>query len=261
MKVNRDALVQAHERHDLILKRLEEQSSITVSGLAQELNVSEMTVRRDLELLEASGSLTRVHGGAVPSQSRSYEPPFASRSVRSVEAKQRIGRAAANLVRDGETLILDAGTTTLEIARALHGRRNLRVMALSLHIAAELVDEPALNVLLPGGVCRPGERSFIGSTAEQVLRGFSFDTLFLTVGGVSAASGITEYNLDDAAVKRAAFANSRRRIAVTDSSKLGKIAFARICALEELDMLITDNSAPAALVAEFRRLGLEVLLV
>lgn len=248
-------------RHDLILEHLEKNGRVSVAELAASLEVSEMTVRRDLELLEQSNSLTRVHGGAVPAQSRSYEPPFAARAIRHIEIKQRIAKKAASMINDGETVILDAGTTTLEIARALQGRHNLRILALSLRIATVLADEQGLNVLLPGGICRPGEHSIIGDMTESSLRQFSFDTLFLTVGGIDLNSGLTEYNLEDAAVKRAAFASSRRRIAVTDSTKLGKTAFARVCSLEDLDILITDTSAPTKLVESFRRKGVEVILV
>jgi DeoR/GlpR family transcriptional regulator of sugar metabolism len=252
--------VQASERHQLILKQLELDGRVSVSELSGMAGVSEMTIRRDLEALEQSGALSRVHGGAVPSQSQSYEPPFAARSTRNVEAKQRIGKAAAALLHDGETAILDAGTTTLEIARALRGRRNLRLLALSLHIADLLVDEPGLTVMVAGGIARPGERSLIGSLAGRAFEDLSFDTLFLTVGGVDLEHGLSEYNLDDAAVKRAAFAGSRRRIAVADASKLGKAAFARIAAIEELDVLVTDSDASPAFLDEIRNAGVEVVV-
>jgi DeoR/GlpR family transcriptional regulator of sugar metabolism len=252
--------VHATERHDLILRLLEADGRVSVADLSTQTRVSEMTIRRDLETLESAGALSRVHGGAVPAQSQSYEPPFAVRAARHVEAKRRIGTAAAGLVHDGETVILDAGTTTMEVANALRGRRNLRLLALSLHIADMLVDEPGLTVMLPGGTARPGERSLIG---ELVLRGFrdlSFDTVFLTAGGVDLEHGISEYNLDDAAVKRAAFASARRRVAVADSSKLGRAAFARVAPLEQLDVLVTDDNAPPEFVKAVREVGVEVVL-
>jgi DeoR/GlpR family transcriptional regulator of sugar metabolism len=252
--------VQASERHQLILNQLELDGRVSVSELSTTAGVSEMTIRRDLEALEQSGALSRVHGGAVPAQSQSYEPPFAARATRNIDAKQRIGKAAAALLHDGETAILDAGTTTLEIARALRGRRNLRLLALSLHIADMLVDEPGLTVMVAGGIARAGERSLIGSLAERAFEDLSFDTLFLTVGGVDLHHGLSEYNLDDAAVKRAAFASSRRRVAVADASKLGKAAFARIAAIEELDVLVTDSSASPAFLDEIRAVGVEVVV-
>ncbi len=250
----------AHRRHDQILQFLDIEGRLMVSDLACRLDVSEMTIRRDFEVLEQAGMLSRIHGGAVPCASRSYEPPFAIRLGRNLEAKQRIGRAAAGLLRDGETVILDAGTTTLEVARALRGRNNLRVMALSLHIADILVDEVGITTMLSGGVARPGERSFIGSLAEQTFRELSFDTVFLTVGGIDAGVGLTEYNLDDAAIKRAACVSARRRIAVADGSKIGLTAFVRICAIDALDILITDFTAPDDVLDQFRKAGVTVII-
>jgi DeoR/GlpR family transcriptional regulator of sugar metabolism len=252
--------VQVSERHQLILRQLELDGRVSVSELARRAGVSEMTIRRDLEALEQTGALSRVHGGAVPAQSRSYEPPFALRVTQNVEAKKRIGKAAAALLHEGETAILDAGTTTLEVARALRGRRNLRILALSLHIADLLADEPGLTVMVAGGITRPGERSLIGSLAERAFEDLSFDTLFLTVGGIDLRHGLSEYNLDDAAVKRAAFASSRRRIAVADASKLGKAAFARIAAIEDLDVLVTDSDASPSFLDAIRNDGVEVVV-
>jgi DeoR/GlpR family transcriptional regulator of sugar metabolism len=252
--------VQPAERHHLILTALEADGRVSVSDLSGRAGVSEMTIRRDLETLEQAGALNRVHGGAVPSQSQSYEPPFAARATYHAEAKQRIGRAAAAMLHEGETAILDAGTTTLELARALQGRRNLRILALSLHIADLLVDEPGLTVMVAGGVARAGERSLIGSLAEKAFEDLSFDTAFLTVGGIDIQHGLTEYNLDDAPVKRAALASARRRIVVADSTKLGKAAFARIAPIEQLDVLVTDSGASPELLQALEDSGVEVVI-
>jgi len=250
----------AAERHELIMESIAASAKVSVSELAARTAVSEMTIRRDLEALEHRGVLTRVHGGAVSAVSRSYEPPFAMREVRNHAAKQRIGRLAASLLREGDTAVLDAGSTTMEIARALAGRRNLRIMALSLRIAEVLVEEPSLTVMVAGGVARPGEHSLIGSLAERTFEALRFDTFFLSVGGISRDGGCTEYNDDDAAVKRAAFSSARRRIAVADASKLGHTVFSRICALEELDVLVTDESASPELLEHVRQAGVEVLV-
>ena len=252
---------QAHRRHDLILEQLELNGHVFVSGLSKQFGVSEMTIRRDLELLEQRGTLDRVHGGAVSARSMSYEPPFPGRAMRNLEAKQRIAQKAASLIKDGETVILDAGTTTLEIARALHGRRKLRVLALSLHIAEVLADDTNIALMTCGGTIRPVERSFTGALAEQIFSNFSFDTLFLTLGGIDLKAGVTEYNLDDASVKRAAFASARRCIAVADSTKLSKTAFARVCDCQQLDALITDADPATPVLEELRRLGVNVITV
>ncbi len=244
-----------------VVELLETQERVSVADLARGFGVSEMTVRRDLEALELSGAVNRVHGGAVRAQSRSYEPPFSARTTRRTEAKRRIGAAAAALLSKGETVILDAGTTTLEVARALRGQHELRVLAMSLHVANLLLDQPQITLMMCGGVVRFGELSLTGALAERAFVDFSFDTYFISAGGIELSMGVTEYNPEDAAVKRAAFANARRRIAVVDGSKIGTTAFARVCPVENLDMIITDDSAPEDRIQEFREVGIEVVVV
>ncbi len=244
-----------------IIELLEEQERVSVTELARQFGVSEMTVRRDLESLELSGAVNRVHGGAVRAQSRSYEPPFSLRATRRTEAKQRIAAAAVSLLRKGETIILDAGTTTLEVARALRDKHELRVLAMSVHVANVLVDQPQITLMLCGGVVRLGELSLTGALAERAFADFSFDTYFISAGGIEMNLGVTEYNLEDAAVKRAAFANARRRIAVVDGSKIGATAFARVCPANGLDMIVTDMSAREDQLELFRQSGIDVITV
>jgi DeoR/GlpR family transcriptional regulator of sugar metabolism len=248
-------------RQTQVLQFLETEERVSVTDLARQFGVSDMTVRRDLEALEQQGAISRVHGGAVRAQSRSYEPPFSARIARRTDAKRRIGLAAVALLSKGETVILDAGTTTLELARVLRGQHELRILAMSLHIANLLLDQPQITLMMCGGVVRLGELSLTGALAERAFVDFSFDTYFMSAGGLDLDMGVTEYNPEDAAVKRAAFANARRRIVVADGSKIGATAFARVCALDALDMIITDDTAAEGKVSEFRDAGIEVLVV
>ncbi|HEY8360990.1 MAG TPA: DeoR/GlpR family DNA-binding transcription regulator [Ramlibacter sp.] len=248
-------------RQTQVLQYLETEERVSVADLARQFGVSDMTVRRDLEHLEQSGAINRVHGGAVRAQSRSYEPPFAARAARRTDAKRRIAVAAAALLSKGETVILDAGTTTLEIARELRGQQELRVLAMSLHVANLLLDQPQITLMMCGGVVRLGELSLTGALAERTFVDFSFDTYFMSAGGIDLDTGVTEYNPEDAAVKRAAFANARRRIVVADGSKIGATAFARVCSSDSLDMIITDGSAPVSKLSELRDAGIEVVVV
>ena len=247
-------------RRGEILRLLDEGGRVVVSHLSERLSVSEMTVRRDLEALEREDLLRRVHGGAVPSISLSYEPPHAVRVGQNAAAKEQIGRAAADLLREGETVVIDAGTTALEAARALRGRRNLTVITPSLRVAEVLTDEPGVRLMVTGGEVRAGERSLVGDLAVEPFSSLRFDTALLTVGGVDLEAGLTEYNLEDARVKRAAFASSRRRVVCADATKLGKVAFARVAALGELDVLVTDGSAEPEYVEAIRRTGAGVIL-
>jgi DeoR/GlpR family transcriptional regulator of sugar metabolism len=248
-------------RRELCLQILERRGRVSVAELALKASVSEMTIRRDLEALEREGVLRRVHGGAVSAVSMSYEPPFAVRAQRAVAAKERIGRAAADLLAEGETVILDVGTTTLEVAKALRGRRNLTVLTPSLRVADVLAPEPGLRLMLTGGVIRPGELSLVGDLAEAAFRDLRFDTFVMGVGGVDPEEGLTEFNPDDARVKRAALASARRCVVVADGSKLGKVAFARICPVERVDVLVTDREAPAELVTALEAAEVEVVTV
>lgn len=244
----------------MVLDLLESKGEVTVAELSVLAAVSEMTVRRDLEALEREGALKRVHGGAITAVSRSYEPPYGVRAQRQVEEKERVGHLAASLLGDGETVILDVGTTTLEVARALQGRRNLTVLTASLRAAQILREEPGIRLMVTGGLLRSGELSLVGDLAERTFADFQFDTFLMGVGGIEAEAGLTEFNLDDARVKRAALESARRCVVVADSTKLGKVAFARICPLEAVDAVITDSAAPEEALDCLRAADVEVML-
>ncbi len=248
------------ERHELVCEAVQATGRVHVGEVAARMGVSEMTVRRDFEELEERGVLTRVHGGAISNVSRSYEPGFAARSLEHVDAKRRIGAATAALLRDGETLILDAGTTTVEVARALSAERRLRILALSLYVADAVADMPNVTLMIPGGVVRRHERSFIGGMTIATFANLQFDTVVLTSGGVDAEAGVTEYEFDDSETKIAALKSARRIIVVADSSKLGAVAFVRLCAIDAVDIVVTDGDAPPATVQALRDRDVEVVI-
>lgn len=244
----------------MVLELLDARGEVTVAELSARAGVSEMTVRRDLGALERHGALKRVHGGAITAVSRSYEPPFAVRAKRRIEVKETLGRLAADLVSDGESLVLDVGTTTLEVARALKGRRNITILTPNLWAADVLADEPGIRLMVTGGMVRPGERSLVGDLAERAFGELRFDTFFMGVGGIDERAGLTEFNLDDARVKRAALASARRCVVMADASKLGKVAFARICPLERVDVIVTESGISADMVAPLSAAGVEVVV-
>lgn len=231
----------------------------TFAELAESFGVSEMTIRRDLEALELAGLVRRVRGGAIPVVGRSHEPPIVERRNAAVQAKRAIGKAAASLLEDGETAILDVGTTTLECARALSGFRRLTVVTASLLVAQELSNAVGIRTLLTGGVLRPGEMSLIGPRAEDSFSDLNCDTVFLGVGGIDIEPGLTEYNLDDARVKQAALQAARRCVVLADESKFGRITFATIAPLSRVDVLVTDASPDHPMVAQVAEAGVEVI--
>ncbi len=239
----------AGERRAAIMRSLDATGRVAVAELSKIANVSEMTVRRDLEALEREGLLKRARGGAVSVTSLSYEPPYILRKDSNADAKARIGMRLASLLREGETVILDVGTTAVEVARALKGRQNLTVLTSNLWAAAILADEPGIVLILTGGQARQRERSLVGHLATRAFDELVFDVFVLSVAGINRDYGITDYNVEEALVKRAAIAASQRRIVVADSSKLGKVAFAKVCDLEQIDAIVTDDASAQALSA------------
>jgi DeoR/GlpR family transcriptional regulator of sugar metabolism len=252
--------VRKSDRLERVSSLVQATGRVRVVELAEQLDVSEMTVRRDLEELEDGGLVTRVHGGAISNISRSFEPGFTARSKLHVEAKRRIGAAAAALIRDTENVIIDAGTTTLHVAESLRPDLRLRVLALSLRIADAVAEMPNVTLMVPGGSVRPHERSFIGPMAIATFEQLAFDTLVLTSGGIELEAGVTEYEYDDAETKRAALRSAKRTILVADGSKLGAVAFVRLCPVDRIDVIVTDRDAPADQVQALRQAGAEVVL-
>lgn len=248
------------DRHRLILDVIERSGRLRIADVARESGMTEMTIRRDLEALEQLGALSRVHGGAVSVVSQSHSPHYQTRALANVGSKERIGAGTADLISEGETVILDAGSTTAAVARSLLGRRNLRIMTLDLRIAAVLADDPGLTVMVSGGSVRPIEHGLFGSGAIRSFEDFNFDTYVLSASGVDAVAGITEYNADDATVKRAALAAARRTILVADSSKLDAVTYANVCPLEQIDVLVTDADATSSdAVASMRAAGTRIV--
>jgi DeoR/GlpR family transcriptional regulator of sugar metabolism len=253
------------ERRRLIVEMVQEAGSKSVTELCDRFAVSEMTIRRDLRDLDREGLLRRVHGGAVGNLGRSYEPPYAIRTRRNDAKKRAIGRRAADLVLDGDSLALDVGTTTLEIAHALTGKRNLTIITSSLPIANDIVSRLSLTadvrLILTGGIVRAGELSMIGDIPARAYTYFHVDKAFIAVGGISLENGLTEYNLEDALVKQALIRSARQRILVADSSKFGRTTFAAVAPLSSVDTIITDSGLPPEGQQALRALGIEVLIV
>jgi DeoR/GlpR family transcriptional regulator of sugar metabolism len=234
---------------------------MSVADLAELTAAAEMTVRRDLEALAGQGVLERYRGGARSLLLRGEETPFALRADEGIERKRALAADVAALIADGEAVVVDGGTTCREVARALHGRR-LTVMPLSLHTANALADGGArLTLLLPGGEARPGELGLVGPLAEASLAALRFDTAVIGCCGLTAADGLTAYDLPEAAVKRAAIRASRRVIVVTEGPKLTRTALAHVADADALDMVVTDGTAPEGARAALEAAGVVVRVV
>jgi len=250
----------ATSRRQQILEYIEQRHSVTVSELCSLLDVSEGTIRRDLRYLSGKGLLQRVHGGAVSTRGRSYEPPSILRSATNLQSKEAIARAAAKLVKEGDSIALDVGTTTLALARALVGITNLTIVTASLPIANVLANSPNTRLILTGGILRNNEHSMVGHIAARTYNDFYFDKSFVGVGGFDLDAGLTEYNLSDTLVKQAMMKHCKQVIVLADSSKIGRTCFTWIAATEVVDLLVTDNGIEPDHLQAFRDTGLEVIV-
>ncbi|GAB3352746.1 DeoR/GlpR family DNA-binding transcription regulator [Lysobacter tyrosinilyticus] len=254
------------DRRRRIVAWINERGSATVNEMAHEFGVSTVTLRADLQALEESGALERSHGGALPVASRETpitEAPLSVKRARYHDEKVDIARVAAAMIRDGETIILDSGSTTFEIARLLGQLplRSLTVVTNALNIATELVDGPShIRVLMLGGVLRPLSYSMVGPDAELTLSRIVADRLFLGADAVDPELGVTTADPTEAQLNSRMVEVARETIVLADASKFGRRSFSRIAPLEAVHCIVTDRKAPRELVAAFRKRGVEVQL-
>jgi len=253
--------VDSKTRRTTIAERLRAQGEASIVELAALFGTSEMTIRRDLDQLEVEGLARRARGGAISVQSRSFEPPILQRAAQSSEAKRAIGAAAAAMLRENETVFLDVGSTTHEMAKAIPADLPITAITSSLLIAMELATKPAVKTIVTGGVIRQGELSLIGPRAQLSFADLNFDAVFMGVAGVSELKGLTEYNLDDADVKRAALATGRRVIVLADESKIGRVALVTFAPLHAVDVLVTNAPASHPGIRHIREQDVDVVHV
>lgn len=248
------------ERRKQILEIVEAQSSVSVTALCERLDVSEMTIRRDLRLLSDEGLLKRVHGGAVSRRARSYEPPYLIRASANIDQKRAIACEVARLIEEGDSIAIDVGTTTQELASVLAGKSNITAVTSSLPIANLLSDSTDLRLILTGGVVRKQELSMTGHLARRAFEDFWVDKALVGIGGVDIDAGLTEYNLEDALVKQAMIEHAGQIIVLADSSKIYRTCFAWVAALSAMHTFVTDWQAPPEFVDELRQRGIEVIV-
>jgi DeoR family transcriptional regulator of aga operon len=250
-------------RTDQILRELQRSGSVSIEFLCSLLDVSVATVRRDLQDLEEQGLLRRTHGGAVSIEPLFYEPfrhdsSFQEQIGRYAEEKRRIALAAAEMVNDGDTIALTAGTTTTEVVRSVRNHQGVTVVTSTINVAMELVKRKDLEVFVTGGYLRGDWFSLVGPTAGWAMSQIYVDKVFLGVNGIDAQKGLTSGNNGEAAINRIMVNQAKQRIVVADHSKLGAVSTYRFCGADEVQVLITDTGATDAAVKPFRERGIEV---
>ena len=249
----------APERLAALAGLLQREGRVEVAAAADAFGAAEMTIRRDLYRIVAMGMARRIRGGAISVLMRGAELPFAMRELERVDANRRIAAEVAAQLRDGEAVLLDSGTTAVEIGRALAGRR-LTVMPMSLHAAFAMSASDSVRLLMPGGETRPGELAMVGPLALASVGALRFDTAVLTCCGL-AGGRVTSHDLGDAEVKRAMLSSSARVLLAADSSKFRCTAFAVVCEAGAADLIITDSDAPGDALDALRAAGAEVRCV
>lgn len=249
------------ERHSFILKRLTEQGFVAVASLSEDLDVSEVTIRRDLKHLEQRNLLFRTHGGAAPTNPFVYDRPVSEKAKQNADEKRRIGAAAADLVEQNDSILLASGTTIHQVARHLQGKSDLTVVTSALHVATELLNLPRSEVFVLGGMLRRTSTSVAGPAAEEMMGKYRCRTLFLGADGVDLDYGLTTSNSLEASLNQRMIEAVQQTILVTDSSKFGRRGFSHICNVDEIDIVITDDGAPEGMVRALEDRGVRVITV
>ncbi len=247
-------------RRRRILEWIQEEGAARVRELAVVFQVSEATIRQDLERLEGDGFITREHGGAFLNQMPAQAQSLMLHHQDNMDKKRKIGALAASLVKDGETLILDAGTTTTEVATRLVHRKNLTVITNALNIAIILGAIPGFAVHMPGGQFKAPTLSLSGDKSVDYFRNIFAGKLFLATAGVAVDAGLTYPSFADLQLKEAMIRAASRVYLVADSTKINKSAFTRLGSLEVIHSFITDDGISDADAKEFEARGLELLI-
>ncbi|GHO49620.1 DeoR/GlpR family DNA-binding transcription regulator [Ktedonospora formicarum] len=249
------------ERRQQIMRVLEREQRATVAELSRLFSVSEVTIRKDLTWLETQGLALRTHGGAIPNTSAVNEIGYAEREQLRRSEKQRIARAAASYVQDGDTVVLDASSTTLAMVPYLGAKQELTIVTNGVRTGMELLQFPGISVLMLGGMLRRESASLVGNWGRALLEQVNISKAFVGARGLTLSAGLTDVNSEEVEIKRAIVGAAKEVIAVIDSSKWGLVTLATFCPLERLTRIITDPLAPPTMIQQARDLGIDVQLV
>lgn len=249
------------ERHQLIINKLKKEGSVSVVDLCNELNVSSVTIRKDLKLLEDKELLFRTHGGGTLSNPYTVDRPVNEKAKIHSGEKSGIGEMAATLIEPNDCILIASGTTVQSLAKYIQPIGQLTVITAALNVAIELVHHPGIEVIQLPGILRKTSSSVTGVYAEKMLEDFSVSKLFLGVDGIDIEFGLTTTNMMEAQLNKKMIAASQKTIVLADSSKFGKRGFGRICGLEDIEQVITDSNVSEHMVERLKGMGIEVTIV
>lgn len=251
------------ERRARILQELEYNSKVLVTSLSEKLNVSEVTIRKDLNELKRRHLLTRIRGGAMrlPEVRIGKDATIQEKKLKNYKEKRSIGKFAATLINEGETIILDSGTTTMEIAKNLNSFNKLTIITNAIDIAIELSKYNRFSVILLGGHLRESSYSTVGPLAESTLKIFYCDKLFLGVDSFNIEEGVSTPNIEEANINQTMMSISKETIAVLDSSKFNKRSFAFIAPVNKINTIITDKGIPSEIKSQLKKMNIQLHIV
>ncbi|MCL1996947.1 MAG: DeoR/GlpR family DNA-binding transcription regulator [Defluviitaleaceae bacterium] len=248
----------AEERHRIILEILKEQSRVSVLELTKILGASEATVRRDLHLLENNGNLKRSHGGALLKSVSTYEPLFSEKTVLHKQEKEYIATLAARHINDGDTIILDSGTTTLALALLLK-QKQLQIITTSIDIADILGESHAIDVILTGGIIRQTTKALVGDIAVKSLLQFHVHKAFLGINSIEENCGFTTPSIEEATIKKTMIRQASEIFFLADSSKFDTISFANVASLKEGHVIVTDKKLKNSSKNRYEKCGVVII--
>lgn len=249
------------ERHQYILDQIQQNGNVTVLGLCNELEVSSVTIRKDLKLLEDKDLLFRTHGGATQNNTYTTDRSVNEKEKLQSAEKIKIGAAAASLIQPDDSILIASGTTVLALARNIQPIGNLTVITSALNVALELIHHQNIEVLQLGGILRKSSSSVMGPYAESILADFFCSKFFLGVDGIDLEFGLTTTSAMEAHLNRQMISVSQKTIVIADSTKFGKRGFGRICGIDEVDEIITDKNLPEHTIEKLEAMGVKVTLV
>ncbi len=249
----------ALERRNIILEKLQEEKRVVVSELSAQFGVSEETIRRDLEKMEKEGLVTKSYGGAILNESTSIDMPFNVRKKVNVAGKQRLAELAAEQIKDGDHIILDASSTSVFIAKAIKDKKNLTILTNSIEIIIELSDMPDWNIICSGGSLKEGYLALVGPKALESLSSFNADKAFFSCKGIDIERGITDGNEMFTQIKQVMMHSAARSILAVDSSKFDRIAFSRLCDVKDMQTIIMDRKPEERWLSFLGRCGVECI--
>ncbi len=249
----------AVERRNLILEKLQDEKKVVVSELSALFDVSEETIRRDLDKLDKEGLATKSYGGAVLNENTSLDMPFNVRKKRNMQGKQLIAELVSGLIQEGEHIIVDPSTTAVAIAKALKSRKRLTVITNSIEVLVELSDVSGWDIISTGGTMRENYLALVGPKATDVISSFHVDRAVISCKGLDMVHGITDSNEMFSQVKQTMLKSAKQRILAVDHTKFGNIAFSRIGELSAIDMVVTDVRPSEEWMEYFEEKGIECL--